>query len=188
MSALILGIIALNAIGMWRGRYDFRADVFLESLKSLTTTGLCLDTAYAAHAGSFAMIKLTEYSSLDYRLSLFLKYIGYIFIGKKMGRSSNLSLVAFDAYPYFGGGGVLPYYAYFYLGIIGVALISLLVFKYCVCISKVVNINSDYKKCISVYIFVTVMAWYLYSPSPLIRGAMLFSILFFISNKIKLVK
>lgn len=184
LPALILGVIALNAIGMWRGRTQFDISIFVKSIEYLFTRGMTLDTAFSAEAAGLGMVKFAGDCSWNFRIYLFGIYIAYIFLGSRaMGRNSNLSLLAEDAYPYFQGGGVLPNYGYFYLGALGVILLGGLVAYFFHIIANVNNESRGYYKCLSVQIFITTMSWYLYSPSPLIRGVLLLTILYYCSSK-----
>lgn len=181
---LLVGIIALNAIGMWRGLTQFDMNIFIKSINYLFTRGITLDTAFAAEAAGLGMVKFAGDCSWNTRIYLFGIYIAYIFLGARpMGRNSNLSLLAEDAYPHFRGGGVLPNYGYFYLGILGVILLGILVVYYFHVIANINKESKGYYKCLSVQIFITTMSWYLYSPSPLIRGVLIMTILYYLSTK-----
>lgn len=187
---LLIGIIGLNAVGMWRGMYQFDFKILAESMNYLCRQGLTLDTAFAAEAAGLGMVKLAGDSIWPERIYLLMVYITYLFVGARLtGRSSNLSLVAQDAYPYyFRGGGVLPNYGYFYLGLAGVIILGVLVTYYLHIVAKTNRHSRGYHKCLAVWIFITVMNWYLYSPAPLLRGVLIMSVLYCCSTKISLNK
>ncbi len=186
---LIVGIIGLNALGMWRGMYQFSLSVFANSMSRLLGTMFILDTAYAAEGGGLAILLLAKDYSFVERAYKFFIYIAYIFVGARVtGRKANIVLDAVDRYGHFNGGGVLPNYGYFYLGTLGVFLLAMLVVAYFRVIAKVEDNSGGYSKCLSVYIFSTVMAWYLYSPSPLIRGVFLLSVCYLLSTKFRIDK
>lgn len=118
------------------------------------------------------------------RLLLFAKYIISIFIGSNaMTEDVDLSKLALNAFPYHGGGGVLPNYGFFYLGVIGVILLALLVTRYFTVIAKTNSKSSGLCKCITVYILASMMKWYLYSPAPLLRGVLLLSVVYYCTNR-----
>lgn len=179
---LIAGIVGLNAIGMWRGMYAFDISIFVRSIGNMISKGLTLDTAFAAEAAGLAILMFSGDVVFSERIHYFIKYIEYIFIGSKVGTDANLSKLSYYAYPHHNGGGVLPYYAHFYLGMIGVVLLALLLVKYLSIIAKTNRNTSGIKKCIAVYIFATVTNWYLYSPAPLFRGMLILFIVYCFSR------
>lgn len=184
---IIIGIVGLNAIGMWRGFTSFNVDYLANSVKELFRTGLVLDTAYSAEASGLAMIKLAQDYSIFGRIRLSVIYILYTFLGSKpFGIESNLVRLAQQQYPYSTGGGVLPCFGFFYLGYIGVILLGIVVEKYLKMIGKYNIETSNYKKCLAAFIFASFMRWYLYSPSPLFRGALLFTLVFFVATKLRI--
>lgn len=176
---LAVGIIFLNAIGSWRGYYEFSMSIFSDATKALMEKKLALNTAYAADAAGQCIVKLAGDYSIGERLVLFLQYLISVFIGGSLfGDNVNLSRLSQMKYPYHGGGGLLGYYGYFYLGYFGVILFGMIVAHY---IYKVANVgsstrNDNYERCMVVYYVSTFTRWFLYSPAPLFRG-MLFLVL-----------
>lgn len=184
---MVLGIIGLNAIGMWRGFTSFDVSFISNSIKELFSSGLALDTAYSAEASGLGMIKLAQDYSIMGRFRLFLIYVMYTFVGSKpFGIESNLIRLAQQQYHYSTGGGVLPCFGLFYLGYPGVVLLGVVVGKYLKIIGNYFLETSNYRKCLAAFIFASFMRWYLYSPSPLFRGALLFTITFFIATRFKI--
>ncbi|MBQ8138904.1 MAG: hypothetical protein IJ195_05560 [Lachnospiraceae bacterium] len=184
---IFMAIIGLNAIGMWRGFTEFDLGYFIKSLKYLFSTGITLDTAYSAEASGMCIIKLIgDYSVLG-RLRLFVIYVIYVFVGSKaFGVESNLAALAQESYHYATGGGVLPCFGLFYLGYFGVVLVAVLVGHYLKMLGEYQSETSGYKRCLAAFIFASCMRWYLYSPAPLLRGALLFSIVFFLTTKFRI--
>lgn len=186
-SGMIVGIIGLNAIGMWRGFTSFNVSFVTNSIKELVSSGLALDTAYAAEASGLGMIKLAQDYSMMERLWLFFIYVMYIFAGPKpFGIKGNLVRLAQQQYHYSTGGGVLPCFGLFYLGYPGVILLGVVVGKYLNMVGNYLFEASNYRRCLAAFIFASFMRWYLYSPSPLFRGALLFTITFFIATRFKI--
>ncbi len=184
---IIGAIIGLNAIGMWRGFTDFNLGYFLSSLKYLFSTNLTLDTAYAAEASGMCTIRLIQDYSVLGRLRLFAIYLAYVILGSKaFGVESNLTVLTQQSYDYATGGGTLPTYGLFYLGYLGVFLVALLVSYYLKMLGNYEFESSDYKRCLAAFIFASLMRWYLYSPAPLLRGALLFSIVFFLTTSFRI--
>jgi len=176
---MMFALLILNAIGIWRGVSSFNFSFIKQSYYALFARGLTLDTAYAAEASGMAMVMLTNHYSTSGRLVLLFKYIISIFLGSNMMSSDvDLSTLALEAYPYHGGGGVLPNYGYFYLGMFGVILAGFIVVKYFSLIANTNSESSGYLKCLSLYLLASMMKWYLYSPAPLLRGALLLLIVY----------
>lgn len=182
----LVGIIGLNAIGMWRGSYHFDMTVFLKSITDLITKKMALDTAYAAEASGLAMIKLAgDYSVFD-RVLFLGKFLLAIPLGSSIvGTEAVLSEMTISSYPYHNGGGVLPNYGYFYLGISGAFLLGVVVSLYLKLVANTGCQSSDLRKIMSIYIFSTVASWYLYTPLPLFRGAMLLLIVYHLTTKFR---
>ena len=76
-------------------------------------------------------------------------------------------------------GGILPLYLYFYLGWMSIPITAVIISKYLNLISKLEEKRfKKYHVLIFSYIFVTAPRWILYSPNQLIRGVLLFSMVF----------
>ena len=184
---LIIGIIGMNAVGIWRGRGTFSVEVLADSLTKLRERKFVLDTAYAAEGSGLGMVYLTNVYGFGERLRLFAVYILSIFVGTSaLSPDANLAAIVINEGLYASGGGVLPNYGYFYLGYFGVIALGLLVCFYISLMAKCTEKTSGLKQCISVYLFSTITSWYLYSPAPLIRGVLLLSILYLFSTKIRI--
>ena len=180
---MFFSIVSLNAIGMWRAYSSFKWSMLAQSYLSLIGRGMTLDTAYASEASGLAMIMLRYDYDLFERLILLLKYLASIFIGSgRMAIDVDLASLAKIAYPYHGGGGTLPNYGYFYLGPMGVVILSALVSRYIKFISNATIETNGLRKCISLYLFATMTRWYLYSPAPLLRGVLLLIVVYSISD------
>lgn len=181
----IVSIVGLNAIGMWRNSFQFETKMFGDSLEYLISRGGTLNTAYAAEAAGLAILKLRyDYDFLE-RIFLLCKYVLSIFVGSAiMSSDVDLSTLAKFAYPYHGGGGVLPNYGFFYLGSVGVILLAIIVCLYFRMIANVDETSSGLQKCISLYVMATITRWYLYSPAPLLRGVFLLSVIYYLTNMV----
>lgn len=184
---LIIGIIGMNAVGIWRGQGTFSIEVLMNSLTSLQNRKFVLDTAYAAEGSGLGMVYLSGIYGWGERLRLLTVYILSIFVGSSvLSPDADLSTIVINEGLYASGGGVLPNYGYFYLGYFGVILLGILVCYYIGLMTKDTRKISGLKQCISVYVFSTITNWYLYSPAPLIRGVLLLTILYFFSTKIRI--
>ena len=77
------------------------------------------------------------------------------------------------------GGGLIPFYFYFYLGGIGIVLAACLVASYLNIVINLEEQSSGYFKCLSVWVVSTTFRWYLYSPIGLLRGVLFLTIAYY---------
>lgn len=173
---ILAGIFVLfSIIGSVRqelllGNFDV-GSIMLETLKR----GFALDTAYSAYHTSESYAYVRPMYTDDQALNLFLEYIKSIFLGSK--DEFDLSYITHNHVEH-SFGCILPFTFYFYLGTFGVVLSALLVASYINLISKISYNERPALKLIAVWITCTVFRWYLYSPSPLLRGVFLLMIVF----------
>ena len=160
---------------MYRGLSDLDGNVLESVFNSLLRGGLANDTSYAAYQTSMNILRFADITSLWNRLLYFLKYLLYIVAGSAVP-DVNLSILALEVGGH-GGGGWLPTYAYFWLGYIGVIAAG-------VGLAWLVNTTTNLQKrrsylnYLALYIVATSPRWYLYSPSPLTRGLLMFTLFF----------
>ena len=102
-----------------------------------------------------------------------------ILIGGGKIPNSNLATFTHKYYLHYYGG-VLPIFAHFYLGYLGVILLamylSILLNKFI--LGKCERKFSGIRKCIGIYITSTVPRWYLYSPTSITRGILIFVVVY----------
>ena len=169
----IAGIFLFTIFGMYRGLNALEGNVFYNVFQSLLHGGMANDTSYAAFQTSLNVIRYGDLLSIWERLWLFIKYLAYIFAGSAVP-DVNLALLALEV-GWHGGGGWLPVYFYFWLGFPGViasgALLGWLV-------NKVSNLNRKrgYLNYLALYLVATSPRWYLYSPAPLTRGVLMYTL------------
>ena len=173
MPACIVGIFVFTAFGMYRGLSAMEGNVFSSVFQTLLHGGMANDTSYAAFQTSLNVIRYGDLLSILERLWLFIKYLAYIFAGSAVP-DVNLALLALEV-GWHGGGGWLPVYFYFWLGFPGViasgALLGWLV-------NRVSNLNRQrgYLNYLALYLVATSPRWYLYSPAPLTRGVLMYTL------------
>lgn len=176
--ACIGGIFFFTVFGMYRGLSDLDGNVLESVFNSLLRGGLANDTSYAAYQTSMNILRFADITSLWNRLLYFLKYLLYIVAGSAVP-DVNLSILALEVGGH-GGGGWLPTYAYFWLGYIGVIAAG-------VGLAWLVNTTTNLQKrrsylnYLALYIVATSPRWYLYSPSPLTRGLLMFTLFFVVA-------
>ena len=173
--ACIVGIFVFTIFGMYRGLSALEGNVFTSVFQSLLHGGMANDTSYAAFQTSMNVLRLEDISTIWERLWLFLKYLAYIFAGSAVP-DVNLAVLALEV-GWHGGGGWLPVYFDFWLGFPGVIVVGVLLGWL---INKVSTLRrgKDYFNYLALYIVATSPRWYLYSPSPLTRGLLMYTLAF----------
>lgn len=184
---ICIGLILFSAIGSFRASFNLSNEQLFETINNIKKTGLTLDTSYAAYYCSLTFIKTEDILSLTDRIVVFFNWCVSQLLGGSLVPNSNVSVITRHYFIHYYGG-VLPFFGHFHFGYLGVILFSSLPLVY---ISKIANFNklSGITKCILLFFVVTTPRWYLYSPSPLIRGVLLTMILFLSTDSAnKLVK
>ena len=168
-------VCLLLLVGLYRANLTITR--FEDGLTEIVKNGFTMDTSYAAYHASLTFILTKNISTISKRFNLFTKFLLSMILGGSLITDSNL---ADYTYKYFShsGGGILPIYMFFYLGLFGVVLISLLVALYIRKIS--INPSNGLKYCMFIYFIATTPRWYLYSPSSLIRGIMILIVVFYL--------
>ena len=178
---IFIGVMLFSFVGAKRGDNTITLTNVNTVFESLLNRKMMLDTAFAAYYSSLIFIK-TEYLVIwGMRLNLFFRFLVSMFLGGNLVKGSNLSSFTRQYFVHYFGG-VLPFFAHFYGGYFGILVLSFyfrFIYKYFF-FDDGYDEKKDLKKCISIYITCTTPRWYLYSPSPLIRGVLILLILFLI--------
>lgn len=172
--------IIMSMIGHFRARLILHKDVFVSIMDSLFNGKFTLDTAYSAYFTSLTFLKVLNNMGWDERLSLFLKWVLSIFAGGRVADSNLAQYTQQFYFHYFGG--VLPFFAYFYLGILGVFLLCLYLRFLFNLVVTCDESSNGLKRCIAIYISCTVLRWYLYSPSQIFRGVFLLCVVYYFAQ------
>ncbi len=167
--------VLLSVIGVARGNLLTGDFEFESVITGLIKAGVASDTAYSAYYASEAIVYMLDKMTSQQWFSLTVGYIQSIFIGSNL--NLELSPVSADYVPHTGGGW-LPFYFYFYFRGIGVFMSALYVSFFMNIIAKLDNKSSSFLKLVSVLFVSRVFRWYLYSPSPLLRGMIIFSVVY----------
>ena len=171
---VLFGVFSI--IGVARGEL-LMGNFELDSIfTSLVNSGFSLDTAYSAYYTSESFIYVLDLVSPE-KIQLYtIAFIKSIVMGGNLIYS--LPYITHD-YVLHYYGGLLPFYFYFFWGRVGIVLSALLVSFYLNMIINIRSNSSGIKKVMAVWITATVFRWYLYSPSALLRGALLMSIVYY---------
>lgn len=176
MAAMGIMFVLMSVIGVVRGELlSGNADIG-SIMSSLAKSGFALDTAYSAYYTSESFIYVMDKFSVQETLFLFWEFVKSIFIGT----DPDMLLTSVSAeYVKHYGGGLVPFYFYFYLGLIGIFISAALVAFY---LNIVIDLNkqsSGYLKCLSIWVLSTTFRWYLYTPLPLLRGVLFLTIAYY---------
>lgn len=170
--------IIMMAIGNFRGEILYSSNIIMETINSIKENKLTLDTAYSAYFTSMTFIYIKPFFDLSNRLILFFRFFLSMILGSGIP-GSNLATVSREYVVHYYGG-ILPYFFYFWFGWIGILIPTFLLNLYFKMFNKE-NI-SKFSKFLSLYIVATVPRWYLYAPTQLIRGVLLFSLVYIVMN------
>lgn len=171
---VLIGFLLMSAVGQFRSNLSLNTETLIAVIDNLKNNKMVLDTAYSAYFTSLTFLAVLDFMNWPSRIYLLSRFVIYIIIGSGVA-DSNLALITRNYFMHYMGG-VVPFFGYFYLGVLGVLL---LVWYLYFLFKHVVNItekSSGLWRCLAIYITITTLRWYLYSPSQLLRGVFLFII------------
>ena len=172
----LLGLLVFSAVGEMRGNFSFSLKSIVTAFKSLFGGSFSLDTAYSAFYASQIFVKVSFIEPWSVRLANFGEFLLAILGGG--GPNSNLSAYTKE-FAWHGGGGLTPFYLYYYLGVAGILATAL----YLVFLLRKFNWgNSQFSKAFMIYIAYTVPRWYLYSTASITRGLLFFILAYAVCN------
>lgn len=174
--ACVAGVLFFTIFGIFRGAEALDGNFLEITLQRLLNGGMANDTSYYAYWAGMSINRFAGITPFYERIFLFIKYIGYVFLGSVIP-DVNLSWLASSA-NYHLGGGWLPFYVYCWLGPIGVLLSGI---GLAVLINKVTVLQRKRKFCnyLSIYLVATAPRWYLYAPATITRGVLFFSLFYY---------
>lgn len=170
--------ILMAAIGSHRANLVLSGNVISGVISSLSKGKLALDTAFSSYHCSMTFLDTLNFTGWGQRLYLFSRWLLSMLLGNSVS-DSQLALYTSNFFAHYGGG-ILPYFGYFYLSLPGLVFMAL----YCAFIFSLINKSGASEngliRCISVYVTTTVLRWWLYSPSQIIRGVMLVCLVWYV--------
>ncbi len=175
---LIFAVFAV--VGSMRGNVRFTLNNLANSFFESTRYGYTLDTAYSAYYTSLTFVDIQKNVGVWQRLSMFISFLFSMILGGSFVKNSNLSVFTRQYYVHYYGG-LLPFFGQFYLGIFGVVLVGGLVVFYINAMKAANSKSNGITRCVLIYITISTPRWYLYSPSSLIRGVFLLSVVYYIT-------
>ena len=179
MIAMGIMFVLMSVVGVVRGELlSGNADI-VSIFTSLAKHGFALDTAYAAYYASESFIYVIDKFSIHEILAFFWAFVKSVFVGT----DPDMLLTSISSeYVAHYGGGLTPFYFYFYLGVVGIFLIAGITAFYLNIVNNLKSESSGFLKCLSVWIVSTAFRWYLYTPLPLLRGVLFLTIVYYSFN------
>lgn len=180
---LIIGIIFMSMIGEFRSEMTLSFSAISSTLINMLNNGLTFNTAYWAFFPSLSIIEMSDRINFIEKLYLFGQSIKYIFLGSSVPDSSLI--IYAKKYYVHSMGNISIIYFYFWFKEIGFIFFSFLSTMY-IRLHKYMDNRyiNDYKAkylyLLFVYFISTTPRWYLYSPFPLLRGVLIFSVCYLI--------
>lgn len=172
---VLLGIVTLISIGAFRQTIlSGGIDVPL-LFERIVHEKMTFDTAYWAYVPTMSALSLANTASFSTKIDLLVGQVLYIFAG---GRFSNNLLQIYSKKFYdHVNGFVSPAYFYFWFGMFGVLIFTLIVYWYIKKTFCIGHITDRRKRiiyiCMSCYFISMTPRWFLYGPYSLIRGGLL---------------
>lgn len=176
---ICLGIVFFTIAGLYGDFLDYKMDFSNLNFKYIINTfkerRFALDTSVSAYFSGLSMIDLRPKFSITERVGDLIIYLTkYTVLGSKANYTTlDMQMLKYQINY---GGGFLTSYFYFWagwLGVIGISVYVGLLFK---------NINNkpknDYLNMLVIVLISTLPRWFLYVPTFLFRGLILFSILY----------
>lgn len=164
----ILFFVMMSAIGIYRANFSLSNIDFKVIAERLFSGYFTMDTSYSAYFTSMTFLEELTYTSYSKRFALFFRWVLSVFLGGRVA-DSNLAIYTRQHYVHYYGG-ILPFYAWFYLGVLGVIALAFYLIKLFSVILKSNSNSNGLARCVAIYIASTTMRWYIYSPSQLFRG------------------
>lgn len=179
---LIIGCFLMIIIGEQRANLNLSFETLINILKKTSNNWFTLDTAYSAYFTSMTFVETAKIVGYSERLKLFFKFILSMIFGGSLIKDSSLPNYTRQYFEHWYGG-VLPFYAYFYIGYLGIIIITIYIST--ILKKLLTNIkNKDFNKLALIYISATIPRWYLYSPSNIFRGILLLCLCYYLTLSI----
>ncbi len=181
----ICGIFFFTFMGVYGDILDANNDFSSLTIEKVwdafSERRFALDTSVSAYFTTSSMIDVSRMIEDNERLENFKEYFSDYLIKGSKSNYKNLPIVVREYQVNYAGGFLIGYF-YYWLGIWGVIGISLyiaILFKKVIIIKKT---TSNFIKTYSVYFITTLPRWYLYAPSLLFRGSLIFIIIYILIN------
>ncbi len=184
--SFVLVVIIFTFFGLYGDLIEANSSSRKVPLSDLKSTMLerkfTLDTAVSSFWTGLTFIGSSSKYSTTTRIQNGLQYLtSYTLLGSK-SNYEQIYYIAKKHYTHYYGGYIQSYF-YYWFGYFGVIIISIYVSFFIRMINNLDKNTSDYKKILSIYILATLPRWYLYYPTSLFRGVLIFSIVYLVFFK-----
>lgn len=177
----IIGILLFTVFGIYGDHLDWGTEFSISYIfEQLIARRFALDTSVSAYFTGLTFIDYANSITFGERFLNFLDYIKYTFLGG-MANYKELTSITINSYVHYYGGYITSYF-YYWLGPIGIILISSYIGKIFKMINNITLQSSHFIKLLTVYIISTIPRWFLYFPTPLFRGFIIFTIVYIAIN------
>ena len=177
----VIGIILFTVFGIYGDHLAWGTEFSIGyTIEQIFERRFALDTAVSSYFTGLTFIEYTNIMSFGERFLNLLGYIKYTFLGG-LANYKELPLITINSYIHYYGGYITCYF-YYWLGPIGVALISTYIGKLFKMINNLTFKSGHFVRLLSVYIISTIPRWFLYFPTPLFRGLIIFVVVYLIIN------
>lgn len=180
----IAGIVGFTLLGIYGDILDtdknFEGFTFKRVYSEISERKFASDTAVSAYFPTVSTIESSKlfYSKED-RYSNGIRYFtNYTFLGQSLSEYKLPIEIIRKNYFHTGGGLIIGYF-YFWFGLIGVILIGIYVGSI-IRVSLNTTAKSEFAKIYGIFLLSTFPRWYIYYPTFLFRGSLLFIIFYFI--------
>lgn len=172
----IIGIILFTIFGIYGDHLDWGTDFSFNYIyEQILDRKFALDTSVSSYFTGLTFIEYTNIMTFGERFSNLLDYFKYTFIGGG-ANYKNLQSITINSYIHYYGGYITSYF-YYWLGTAGVILIATYIGKLFKMINNLTLKSKHFYKLSTVYIISTIPRWFLYFPTPLFRGFIIFLII-----------
>ncbi|GAA0486522.1 hypothetical protein GCM10008986_09910 [Salinibacillus aidingensis] len=173
-----IGIFLNSLIDVYRQQYSLESINLIGVATNLVNNFFVFNTPVYAYHASATHVAAELLVTINDKINSFFMFLSHIFLGASNDMGDVTHYVK-EHYFYNHGGGLIPSHFYFWLGWLGVILISVIVV---IILNKLGSRNNHYLKIVTVTIIFSVPRWYLYTPLSLVRPVLIVSVLFIIFN------
>lgn len=172
------GIVLFSVAGAFRGISNFSTKGLYSTIQGLLRERFASDTAYYAYQAGIAIKRFENYTSLWDRIKFGIDYIAYVVLGGSIEAGNLSNIVADHQGTFHQGGGWIMFYAHFWgsaIVVLGVGIYIGIV----ICRSFRLKDSDDiYFNYLALYLVASTPRWFLYSPSQITRGVLIYTVMF----------
>lgn len=172
--AIIL-LFLMRIIGDQRGYFTLTWSTLEAVMDRFSDKKFIFDTCYAVWHASMTFLNCLDFTDWGERLNLFGRFLLGVLLGNNRVEFAYLGSYSIKFFQHYAGG-VLPFFAYFYLGMPGILLICAWLRFIFYLMRNAPITDNGFIRCMAIYITSSVPRWYLYYPYPITRSLILMAI------------